>query len=57
MERAKRRKLLDKTMAWFMRLSMAGSAAVLALKMKPPEPAGRGGGSFLRGFLNNRRRA
>ena len=31
MERAKRRKLLDKTMAWFMRLSMAGSAAVLAL--------------------------
>ena len=32
-------------------------AAVLALKMRPPEPAGRGGGSFLRGFLNNRRRA
>ncbi len=31
MERAKRRKLLDKTMAWFMRLSMAGSAAVLVL--------------------------
>ncbi len=31
MERAKRRKLLDKTMAWFMRLSMAGSAAILVL--------------------------
>jgi phosphate transport system permease protein len=31
MERAKRRKLLDKTMAWFMRLSIAGSAAVLLL--------------------------
>ena len=31
MERAKRRKLLDKTMAWFMRLSIAGSAAVLVL--------------------------
>jgi len=31
MERAQRRKLLDKAMAWFMRLSMAGSAAVLAL--------------------------
>jgi len=31
MERAKRRKLLDKTMAWFMRLSIGGSAAVLAL--------------------------
>lgn len=31
MERAKRRKLLDKTMAWFMRLSIAGSAGVLVL--------------------------
>ncbi len=31
MERAKRRKLLDKTMAWFMRLSIAGSPAVLLL--------------------------
>jgi phosphate transport system permease protein len=31
MERAKRRKLLDKTMAWVMRLSIAGSAAVLVL--------------------------
>ena len=31
MNREKRRKLLDKTMAWFMRLSMAGSAVILAL--------------------------
>ena len=31
MQRAKRRKLLDKTMAWFMRLSMGGSAVILAL--------------------------
>ncbi len=31
MERAKRRKLLDKTMAWFMRLSIAGSAGILVL--------------------------
>ena len=31
MERQRRRKLLDKTMAWFMRLSIAGSAGVLVL--------------------------
>ena len=31
MERAQRRKLLDKVMAWFMRLSIAGSAGILVL--------------------------
>jgi phosphate transport system permease protein len=31
MERQKRRKLLDKAMRWFMRLSMGGSAAVLVI--------------------------